>query len=206
MPTRIESDLQLLVEGKDCANFFEAVVQDMALQRVEIHDFGGVKELRGFLPAFVKAPGFPSVRRIGIVRDAEKNANSAFQSVQSSLKKAGLPAPDGPTAMAVNGALVVCVFILPGGGEPGMLETLLCRTFERTPLAECIDSFFECAGAAGVPSPKRPEKARASAWVSTRHNPHVSVGVAAKEGYWDLRHPALTEVRRFMQTLYGPET
>ena len=206
MTTRIESDLQLLVEGKDCVNFFEAVVKDMALQRVQIHNFGGVNELRGFLPAFVKAPGFLSVRRIGIVRDAEENADSAFQSVQSSLTNAGLPVPDVPTAMARDGGLAVGVFILPGGGEPGMLETLLCRTFARTPLAQCIDSFFECAGAAGAPAPIRPEKARASAWVSTRPKPHVSVGVAAKEGYWDLRDPSLTGVRRFIETLYGPET
>ena len=59
MASGIESDLQLLVEGKDCANFFAAVVQDMALQRVEIRDFGGVNQLRSFLPGFVKAPGFP---------------------------------------------------------------------------------------------------------------------------------------------------
>lgn len=46
MANEIESDLQLLVEGKDDRNFFDAVVRDMALQRVQIQDFGGV---RGFL-------------------------------------------------------------------------------------------------------------------------------------------------------------
>ena len=86
-----------------------------------------------------------------------------------------------------------------------MLETLLCRTFESTPLERCVDGFFECASAAGVPSPERPAKARASAWVATRPKPHVSVGVAAKEGYWGLRHQALADVRRFLEGLYGSE-
>ena len=92
MANSIDSDLQLLVEGKDAANFFEAVVKDMALRGVQIQNFGGVNQLRGFLPGFVNVRNFSSVRRVGIVRDAEGSAASAFQSVQSSLSNVGLPA------------------------------------------------------------------------------------------------------------------
>ena len=100
----------------------------------------------------------------------------------------------------------VGVLVLPGGDEPGMLETLLCRTFEDTPLGDCIEGFFECVHTVGRTLPKRPEKARASAWVSIQPEPQVSVGVAAKEGYWDLQHQALADVRVFLERLYRPET
>lgn len=37
------------------------------------------------------------------------------------------------------------------------------------------------------------------AYLATRDDPHVSVGVAARKGYWDLNHSALREVRSFLK-------
>ncbi len=95
----IESAIQLLVEGNDPRNFFEAFVEHLSLANIQIQNFGGVQELPNFLPVFVKKPNFQTVQSIGIVRDAESNAKGAFQSVQSALKKAeqvNLPVPDRP--------------------------------------------------------------------------------------------------------------
>ena len=93
-PQRIESPIQLLVEGNDQRNFFEAFAAHLSRRDVQIHDFGGVDELRSFLAAFVKIPGFGTVNRLGIVRDAETSAPAAFESVQSSLDNARLPVPN----------------------------------------------------------------------------------------------------------------
>ena len=79
-----------------------------------------------------------------------------------------------------------------------MLEALLCRTFAGTAVDRCIDTFFQCAAAADI---RHPDKARAHAWLATRPEPHVSVGVAAKKGYWDLEHEAFGEVGRFFRSL-----
>ena len=200
MATQVESSIQLLVEGNDQRNFFEAMVEHMALADVQVQNFGGVRELRGYLAAFVNMPGFSIVRRIGIVRDAETSAASAFGSVQSSLRNAGLPVPAQP-AMETGGEPSVSVLVLPLDAESGMLETLLCMTFAGTPLDHCIDQLFECVDAAGLDAPKRPEKARCRAWLATKPEPHLSVGVAAKRGYWDLEHPALEGVRTFLMAL-----
>ena len=35
----------------------------------------------------------------------------------------------------------------------------------------------------------------------TKSDPHVSVGVAAQRGYWNLEHPAFGGVRLFLQSL-----
>ena len=39
---RIESEVQLLVEGNDQRNFFEALVEHLALDHIQIQDFGGI--------------------------------------------------------------------------------------------------------------------------------------------------------------------
>ena len=144
------SAIQLLVEGNDQRNFFGAFVDHPNIEELQIQDFGGVDELGGFLGAMVKQSGFHDlIKMLGIVRDAETSAGSAFQSVQSSLRNAGLPVPVRPGESARPGeaagaAPAVNVLILPGDGAPGMLETLLCRTFADTAVDRCIDDFFRC--------------------------------------------------------------
>ena len=46
-----------------------------------------------------------------------------------------------------------------------------------------------------------PYKARARAYLATKRDPHLSVGVAAKRGYWQLDHPVLQPLRGFLQNL-----
>ena len=197
---QVKEPVQLLVEGNDQRNFFEAFLDHVGRSEVQVHDFGGVYELRGFLLALVDAPGFPeTVRSVGIVRDAEESAASAFASVRSSLENAGLPAPARPEERTGAGPAVM-VLILPDGSQAGMLETLLCDSFAGTPVDECIDAFFECAEALGN-SVERPHKARARAYLATRPDPHLSVGVAARRGYWDLDHDIFGNVRDFLEKL-----
>ncbi|MDE0173329.1 MAG: hypothetical protein OYH76_19025 [Defluviicoccus sp.] len=201
LPTGLSKPKQLLVEGNDQRNFFEALARHLGLaDAVQICDFGGVDQLRGFLAAFVKMPDFGSVRSVGIVRDAEDSEDAAFRSVQSSLENANLavpmalaePAGEHPTAT---------VLILPGDRRSGMLETVLCRTFVDEPTNRCIDDFFECVERLPDAAIDNPDKARAFAYLATKRNPHHSVGVAAKAGVWDLDHAAFDGVRDFLRGL-----
>ena len=82
-----------------------------------------------------------------------------------------------------------------------MLETLLCRSVADKPVNECIDDFFGCADALPGVDIRRPDKARAQAYLATQPEPHVSVGVAAQKGYWPLDHDAFAEVRDFLTAL-----
>ncbi|MBM4081454.1 MAG: hypothetical protein FJ278_17250, partial [Planctomycetes bacterium] len=54
----IRSPKQLLVEGKSGVSFFNALIRHLGLADVQIQDFGGKDDLRGFLNAFSLAPGF----------------------------------------------------------------------------------------------------------------------------------------------------
>ena len=197
LPTTIYGEIQLLVEGNDQLNFFEALTKHLSILSVQVSNFGGVTDLREFLSSFAKIRNFEKIRSIGIVRDAEKkSAGSAFQSVQSALCNAALPVP-ARAGQTSGGSPRVSVYILPDNKHPGMLETLLCRTFADAADDRCIDDYFACVRA----PVGRPEKARAHAWLATKPDPHVSVGVAAKKGYWDLDHAVFADLRNFLAAL-----
>lgn len=198
---QIESAVQLLVEGNDQRNFFEAFINHLAIENIQVQNFGGVDELRSFLLALADAPNFhETVRSIDIVRDAETSATGAFQSVQTSLANAGLPVPGSP-GKRTGASPIVTALILPDENRQGMLETLLCESFAGTPVDQCIDGFFRCVERFPDVSVGRPDKARARVYLTTKPDPHLSVGVAAKKGYWDLQHSVFNNVRDFLQMI-----
>ena len=193
----IKSNVQLIVEGRDQLRFSQALLRHLGITGVQIHDFGGVNQLRSFLGGFVASDGFSRVERLGVIRDAEDSAEDAFRSVQDALASVELSVPEEP-GENVGGEPWVSVLILPGAGRPGMLETLLCESLADEPVNQCIDEFFQCVGEASI---KNMHKARAFAFLSTRPEPRHSVGVAALRGQWDLEHAAFEPVRRFLEEL-----
>ena len=204
----IRKEVQLLVEGKDERNFFEAFAEHLSLGNVQIQAFDGKNRLREFLVTLAGATAFRTVKSIGIVRDADDSADAAFQSVRTSLgnvndaiRSSGVefPVPDRPERR-VGERPALSVLILPGDGQKGMLETLLCKTFAGSGVDGCIDGFFRCAEESGS-AIHRPDKARARAYLATTPDPHVSVGVAAKRNRWKLDHGAFEGVKSFLTSL-----
>ena len=139
---------------------------------------------------------------MGIIRDAEANPDGAFASVQGSLKQAGLTVPTTPGQLLWDEQPAVGVLILPGQGRRGMLETLLCETFADAPERCCIDTFFKCVEEQCPEAEvKNLDKARARVFLATKQDPHPSVGVAGKKGYWKLDHEALKPAREFLESV-----
>ena len=199
-PQNLIEPIQLLVEGNDGRNFFEAFLLHESISGVQVQNFGGNPELGPFVRNLSRQSDFGEiVRSIGIIRDAETDAGSAFQSAQQALRSAELPVPDNPGATA-SGQPSTSIFILPGGDRAGMLETLLTESIRGSAENDCIDEFFRCLETSGW-IPKRPDKARAQAFLATQESPGVSVGVAAQRKYWELDHPAFDDLRRYLRSL-----
>ena len=196
----IESNIQLIVEGRDQFRFSQALLRHLGISGVQIHDFGGVSQLRSFLGGFVATNGFSRVERMGVIRDAEDSAEDAFRSVQNALESVDLSVPKQPEQRA-GSRPSVSALILPGAGRPGMLETLLCESFAGTAANECIDRFFECMAAVSDSSINNPDKARVFAYLAATPKPRHSVGVAALQGRWNFEHAAFDVVRRFLEEL-----
>ena len=200
-PAEIHHETQLLVEGRDGLNFFKAFVRHFGIEQVQVQDFGSRTELRAFLEAFVGMPGFrEKVQGIGIVRDAEGDANGAFESVRSSLRNVGLPVPSQPAVRSGVGP-TAAVLILPGNGRDGMLETLLWESLRDAPERRCVDEFLRCVTDSRSAPVRNPDKARTFAYLAAGEEPRHSVGVAAQRGHWDFCHDAFAGVRQFLGAL-----
>jgi len=190
---------QLIVEGRTAKIFFTAFLEARALADTDVHSFGGVAELRSFLRAFMKIPGFGSVRALGVVRDAENDATSAFHSVSAAFHQAGLTRP-AQHGVVSAGTPATGIFILPDGRSPGMLETLCLTAVGNEPSYSCVDDFFRCLSAKGVlPAPL--DKARAQAFLASRARAGLEVGRAAQTGYWPLEGDAFDPLAAFLAEL-----
>jgi hypothetical protein len=191
----------LLVEGKDEVQFFEALLNHLHLKSVQIREIGGVYKFPTEFATFLVDPGFSQLNAYAIIRDADKSRTSAFQSVKGVLAKHNQPCPRKHAQFASSGALKVGVFIMPGNTTGSMLEDLCLQTVADDEAMACVNDFIHCLKTQAKCSPKNESKAKVQAFLAAMPDTVNSLGVGAQKGYWQLHHPALTELRSFLTEL-----
>lgn len=198
---QIEAAKQLLVEGRDAERFFAALIKTMGLGDLQVQNFGGVDELRGFLKALVRNGVFKEkVRSLGIIRDAESNPAAAFQSVTDALRNVGLSVPVQPQSPAGD-TRRVSVLILPSADKPGMLETSCLEAITDLPNMKCVEDYFACIQQTVGILPTNLDKAKVHAFLSSMARPHLTFGQSAEAGYWPFDHPVFDPLKKFLIAL-----
>ena len=199
---RIIGPKLLIVEGRDEEEFFTPLLEILEIKDVQIAGIGGKTFLRARLKALKADPQFSMVISLGIMRDADDDASAAFQSVQDSLRDAGLPFPVEPMSAISTSVPSVTVMILPPNAGKGELEDLCLAAVSEDPAMPCVDRYFECLEISGASRPKKDlTKARARVFLSSRQDPTLAVGVAAKKGYWQLNAAIFDSVKDFLRSL-----
>lgn len=191
-PTPIRCERVLFVEGPSPMHFFEAFLKQLNRDKdVDIRSFGGNNQLRAALKALVATSEFQSlVSSLGVVRDAEENAVAARDSVNDAIANSNLPAN------------VTCsVLILPGSDRSGMIETLCVESVKDDAALECARRFFDCVNDTGLPVDRHYDKRLTQAFLSTRQEVELPLGLAAYRGYWPWASEAFHEIRSFLLAL-----
>ena len=191
---------QLLVEGREEQFFFDAFLRYLGISDVQIQNCGGKDNLRAVLRTLAGSLDFPLVSSIGIVRDADDNAQSALQSVQNSLGNTGLPVPQSFLTPAGEFPKV-SVFIMPDNASNGALEQLCISALADDPAMPCVEDFLQCVNDRVSDPPRDQSKARIHAFLASREDPELRLGEAARRGYIPWDHPAFAELARFLQSL-----
>lgn len=189
----------LLGEGKEEVRFFGALLQHLNISEIQVEEYGGKPKLASFLRMAVGSPDFASLISVGVTRDADDDANAAFQSVCSALQSARLAVPNAPNTAAIGGPSV-SVFILPDNTNSGMLEDLCLSSVQTHAAYSCLDGYFQCAANAGR-VPNNMSKARIHAWLASEIEPDRQLGVAAEAGSWPWMDPAFDLIRDFVKSL-----
>ena len=200
---QIDSDWLLLVEGKDEVNLFNALMGhcfDVGPQ-IQVIDAGGVNKFPRNLNAIrTAALTRPTLRAIGVVRDADKDAAGAFASVCRQLRNAGYESP------AVHGEFSdsvpsIGVFIVPDGTRPGAIETLCRRSKEGDEVAICVEEYLSCLDEHEAMRSSNVDKSFAHAYLAAMEDPVARVGEGARQGAWDFGSPAFAELSEFLREL-----
>jgi len=198
-PQPIQQPKILLGEGNEEIFFFRALLKHLQITNIQIEQYGGKNNLRNFLDTLILRPGFVNVEAIAITRDADDNANAAYQSVLSALQHAHLPLPNAHNTFTASQPRIG-VFILPDGQQNGMLEDLCLASVVADTIMPCIDDFFRCVEGQGH-KPNNMSKAKTHAWLSAQAEPDKRLGEAAQAGYWDFDHSAFASLNQFLLQL-----
>ena len=200
---RILSDWLLLVEGRDEVNLFNALMKHHldAESKIQIIDVGGKDKFsRNLRTIQTAAQVRPTLRAIGVVRDADDDACGAFRSICDNLRDAGYTPPriHGEFSEAVPS---VGVFVVPDGSEPGAIETLCRRSREGDDVAKCAAAYMSCLIKHEAMRSTNADKSFAHAYLAAMRDPLARVGEGALQGVWDFGSPAFSELVGFLRAL-----
>lgn len=204
-PTQITASRLIAVEGKDEVNLLTALRRFMKIDNVEVRDLCGKYSLSDKLTSLTKTPGFSQVVCLGVIRDADDDAQATFQSVCAALKNAGQAVPSVPLQVIKGDRDMpqVAVLIVPYESNQGMLEDLCLRSVADDPAMKCVDTYFECLNNSLNALPPNMSKAKVHAFLSSRSQPDLRLGEAAQAGYWPWTSQAFTEIKKFLLLVAG---
>ena len=188
----------VLVEGNDEVNFFSAIKDHMGFSDIEVRSFEGINNLRGTLEALKGVEGFDRLVSLGVVRDAEGNGMQALQSVMDALGASGLPVPPHGLEPIGQNPMVV-ILINPHGQPNGRFDDVCSDSVRETPVMRCVEEYITCLKRLGIAVMPREWKTRVHAFIAAQDRPEVSLGVAAKRGYFPLGHAAFAPTRTLLE-------
>ena len=207
-PLFIEMPCLLLCEGEDEVQFFNAWLPELSLSQVQVIAYQGKEKLSTFLADLSKARGFDKVHRIAVTRDADDDAHAAQQALEYAVAHSPIAANTPP------------LFVFPGEGKQGALESLWLASLEDEPFTACVEGFFQCIQDKGwEPSQAfaKNEKARAQLWIATKAVPNERFGHAAwhgrkdtdkewmREKWIDFTHPAFDSIKAFLLSAFATQ-
>jgi len=209
----------LIVEGTHEQNFFEKWLEMINRDDIQVMPIGGKTRLKNDFVILVKRPNFGDVASILIIRDADGDPKSTFESVCNVLrsvrvtdalknKEIVLKIPENTWTFTKNTTPRVGIAILPAKDQMGALEELLLQTVPDDPMTCKSYQFIEDAiitlnetGYRCPPPSYRIGKARVHAFLATFEEPDRNQGIAAKAGIWDFQHKSLYSLRTILEEL-----
>ena len=135
----------------------------------------------------------------GFIFDADNapaHARSALQTKLSQLT--GQPVVDGQWTV---GSPKIGLFVVPGGDQPGEIETLVWHSWANDPRnsqpKQCIESYIACLMETGRKA-HSPDKALVGALLAVCSDEDPRLGPGTRDNVFDLARPELEPLRHFL--------
>lgn len=197
----------ILAEGADAYWFLRHALNAYNIEDVQVFDFGGIDQLRGYLEAFSLVDGYDELVSVLIARDAETNAMAAIDSIKSSLKNVGLPIPAQAYEFKV-GAPNVAFVTFPGYDNVDGAKVLKTGTLEDLCLSTVTNPIFSEANKYIEEIDKNytkinlKHKSTLHAYLAGNNDfVGMKIGEAAKAGAWMWASEVLSPLKNILMSM-----
>ncbi len=197
---RIFQSKLLLVEGRDDQEVFKFLCRLGGIDNIQIIRYGGRDKLRNFISNLLRIDGFNDVTALGVVMDADTNANATKDRIVNALNNVDLPVPSRALELNVLGFPRVVFLVLPCGESSGELEDVCLASIEDEDALQCVEEFLTCVEDRGITIRKK-SKARLQAYLSTKRDPDKRIGEAMNAGYFSKDSDAFKPLRSLLTIL-----
>jgi hypothetical protein len=200
-PIEINRPILLFVEGKDQCYFFLSVLSKMSIDRIQIINYRGIHDFSGLFSLYCKQSNFyTEILSIGIVMDAETNADASFQRICSALDKNHLQKPSKPLEKTGERPYIT-ILILPGNQPTGMLEDLCLESIQQDPTMECVEDFIKCLESKVKIQIQKLAKTRLYAFNASREKPGLKIAEAFNAGYYPFDNVCFNQLKSFINII-----
>lgn len=192
-------DRVLMVEGYSDLRFYAEMLEHVGKHgQVFVKEFGGKSELVSKLEAFLSKEFLASKTAIAVIVDADENADHTAKAVMAILERTiGQSVPAGSWG---NGKPRLGLFVTPGLGRSGEIETLVWRSWAEDPAnaarRACIEQFTACMKGAGSVA-RSPDKGLVSALLAIRNDDAPRLGPGAQARVFDFNRPEYAALKQF---------
>ena len=198
---QISESKLIIVEGSDDKDFLHALIEYIGLSGIQIIPGNGKNQMPTLIKTITITSQFENmVTSLGVVRDADENANSTFQSIRTALQNAGLPVPESPIVIA-DGNPRVSVLIWPLSSNEGEIEDICLESIAEYPEMNCINQYFDCLQRESIEISHKISKAKVKAFLASKTDLPHRLGIAALKGYWPFDNPIFDGIKQFLKGL-----
>jgi hypothetical protein len=203
---KITSDKVLFLEGLTDKGFFEELLDNLGIYNVQIIELNGVSNFKDKIPIYLKQSNRKIIRKLALIRDADKSESSAFDSCKNIL----LGLNDKSLTSAINKKIKISKEFYPGNpsigiyvlkkpdSNNGCLEDLLWKVV-RPNTQRCIKDFLTCVNP-DKSVYKNYSKNKIFAFLAAQNKGLGSIGVAAKKEIWKFETEIVfDELKHFLK-------
>lgn len=199
-PVIEEFDRVLLVEGYSDLRFYAEVLEHVGKQdQVFIKEFRGREHLLTNLEAFVTPRLLSQKTALAVIVDADEDAGRIERRLAEALAR--LTGQEISVGGWTNGQPRIGLLVVPGGGAPGEIESLVWQAWAEDPgnrdQRACIEDFVNCMAGAGAKA-RSPHKGLISALLAIRNDEDPRLGPGAQANVFDFDRPEYAELSRFL--------
>ena len=180
----------------------------------DFKDWRGYEETQGdpfrrWLQLIKIQPDYSRLAALGVIRDAEFNAEGMEQSIRAAFTHASLPSPhnSGMWRNDVENTPATGYLLLPVNGSEGCLEHSLLDGLQDDlkDLQSCAEEFADCAQRIFQTRNPNAKILNWRAKVITRaimagsDRPSIYFGDTSRQHFWDFEKPALRPILDFLR-------